>query len=83
MRVEEPSASRSFERQRTWQSGTIGSRLTQPGHRPANDRESGSGISHRAGWWQDSAFFLGTACRQKWQLTEIFGAYELKSIAIQ
>jgi hypothetical protein len=30
-----------------------------------------------------SAFFLGAACRQKWQLTEIFGAYELKSIAIQ
>jgi hypothetical protein len=36
-----------------------------------------------AGWRHDSAFFLGTACRQKWQLTEIFGAYELKSIAIQ
>jgi hypothetical protein len=50
---------------------------------PANDRESGSGISHRAGWRPDSAFFLGAACRHKWQLTEIFGAYELKSIAIQ
>jgi hypothetical protein len=46
-------------------------------------RRNGNGISHRAGWRQDSAFFLGTACRQKWQLTEIFGAYELKSIAIQ
>jgi hypothetical protein len=51
--------------------------------RPANDRESGSGISHRAEWRQDDALFLGAACRQKWQLPEIFGAYELKSIAIQ
>jgi hypothetical protein len=50
---------------------------------PANDQASGSGISQRAGWRQDSAFFLGAACRQKWQLPEIFGAYELKSIAIQ
>jgi hypothetical protein len=43
---------------------------------------SESGISHRAGWRQGMPF-SGRSLPSEMATVEIFGAYELKSIAIQ
>ena len=59
-------------------------RMTQGGHWPVNDPESGDGVTRRqAGWRQDPALFIGAACYQKRQRTKPLRACELKPIAIQ